>query len=538
MSSDAPQSPQSPPAGLSRRHLLALGGLGTAAAIVGGTATNAGRASATTPPHFDHPFRLGVASGDPLPDGVVLWTRLAVDPLAEDGGGGMPPQAFGVRFEVAEDERFSRIVRRGAVEATPEAGHSVHVELSGLRPAREYFYRFRVGPAISPVGRTTTAPATGAAVDRLRLAVTSCQNFPAGHFVGYRDIVASDLDLVVHLGDYIYEGDSAGNPAVNRPHVPLREITTLADYRVRHAQYKTDPALQAAHAALPFLVVPDDHEVTNNYADEIGGGQSGAEFLARRAAAYQAYYENMPLRRSSMPVAADIQLFRRVDYGALARFHLLDTRQYRSDQANWNAGQAVGGYSPGALDPNRTILGDEQEQWLRDGLANSTARWNIIGNQTKFAPFDRKAGAGVEYSSQDSWGEGYVADRDQLLRHIAEHRPANPVIITGDAHRNWVFNLKADFADPASETLATEYLGTSISSGGDPATVTTVYGPTADNPHLVLQNNQRGYIRVEVTPERWQAEFRVSDTVLRPDAPLYTLATFVTEDGKPGARRV
>lgn len=523
--------------GLTRRDVLAIGGLGTAAALVGGIAATPAKAAAT-PPHFDHPFRLGVASGDPLPDGVVLWTRLAPDPLAEDGSGGMPSEGFGVRYEVAEDERFARIVRRGAVEARPEFGHSVHVELSGLRPGREYFYRFRAGPAISPVGRTVTAPAVTASVDRLRLAVTSCQNFPAGHFVGYRDIVASNLDLVVHLGDYIYEGDSAGNPAVNRPHAPLKEITTLADYRIRHAQYKTDPALQAAHATLPFLVVPDDHEVTNNYADDIGGGQSGAEFLARRTAAYQAYYENMPLRRSSLPVGPDIQLFRRVHYGDLAQFHLLDTRQYRSDQAKWSAGTAVGGYSPGAVDPDRSILGDAQERWLKDGLARSAARWNIIGNQTKFAPFDRKVGAGVEYSSQDSWGEGYVADRDQLLAHIREHRPANPVIITGDAHRNWVFDLKADFRDPASETLATEYLGTSISSGGDPATVSTVYGPTEDNPHLRFQNNQRGYIRVEVTPQRWLAEFRVSDTVLRPDAPLYTLATFVTEDGKPGARRV
>jgi alkaline phosphatase D len=521
---------------LSRRRLLAIGGLGAAAAIVGEEIARPATAAAL-PPQLGDPFRLGVASGDPLPDGFVLWTRLAPEPLADDGLGGMPAQSFGVQYEIAEDERFTRVVRRRAVEATPELGHSVHAEVAGLRPGREYFYRFKTGHAISPVGRTKTAPAFDASVSRLRLAVTSCQNYPAGYFVAYRDVVAQDLDLVVHLGDYIYEGPSAGNPAINRAHVPPVEITNLAQYRLRHSQYKTDPDLQAVHGNLPFLVIPDDHEVTNNYADDIGGGDSGDVFLARRTAAYQAYYENMPLRRSSLPIGPDIQLFRRVRYGDLAQFHLLDTRQYRSNQAKWSAGDAIGGYSPGALDPERTILGDAQEQWLQQGLASSKARWNVIANQTKFAPFDRKAGAGVEYSSQDSWGEGYVADRNQLLSYIAEHRPSNPVVITGDAHRNWVFDLKADFGDPTSETLATEYLGTSISSGGD-TVPSTVYGPTADNPHLKFQNNQRGYIRVEVTPDQWRADFRVTDTVLQPQSSLYTLATFVTDNGKPGARRL
>ncbi|HET6989120.1 MAG TPA: alkaline phosphatase D family protein [Kribbella sp.] len=527
-----PDTSPNPSNELSRRKLLAIGGLGAAAVVVGMPST-----AAAVPPQFDHPFRLGVASGDPLPDGFVIWTRLAPDPLAADGFGGMPPQAFGVRYEIAEDDQFRRIVRRGAVEARPELAHSVHVEVAGLRPGREYFYRFRVAMAISPIGRTKTAPAFDASPSRLRLAVTSCQNYPAGYFVAYRDIVASDPDLVVHLGDYIYEGPGASDPALDRAHAPAVTLETLSDYRIRHSQYKTDALLQAAHANVPFLVVPDDHEVTNNYADDSGGGESGAVFLARRAAAYQAYYENMPLRRSSLPVGPDIQLFRRVRYGDLAQFHLLDTRQYRSKQAKWTAATAIGGYSPGALDPDRTILGDAQEQWLQEGLGSSTARWNIIGNQTKFAPYDRKPGAGLDYSGQDNWGEGYVADRDQLMGFIAEHRPSNPVVITGDAHKNWVFDLKADFADPESETLATEYLGTSITSGGDTAP-NTVYGPTADNPHLKLQNNQRGYIRVDVTANQWRADFRVSDTVLRPDAPLYTLATFVTDDGKPGARRV
>ncbi|HEY3513700.1 alkaline phosphatase D family protein [Kribbella sp. NPDC051137] len=530
-----PSTPEQPSTELTRRGLLAIGGLGAAAALTGSSAVARSAAATTVPAQFDHPFQLGVASGDPLPDGFVIWTRLAPEPLAADGSGGMPPQSFGVRYEIAEDEQFRRVVRRGAAEATPELAHSVHVEVSGLRPAREYFYRFRVATAISPVGRTRTTPAYGASPAQLRLAVTSCQNYPAGYFVAYRDIVDSDLDLVVHLGDYIYEGSGA-DQGLGRAHAPAITLQTLSDYRIRHSQYKTDPLLQVAHANVPFLVVPDDHEVQNNYANSTGGGQSGEVFLARRAAAYQAYYENMPLRRSSLPAGPDIQLFRRIRYGDLAQFHLLDTRQYRSKQAQWTAATAIGGYAPGALDPDRTILGDAQEQWLQQCLASSTARWNILGNQTKFAPYDRKAGSGLEYSGEDNWGEGYVADRNQLMGFIAEHRPSNPVVITGDAHRNWVFDLKADFADPDSETLATEYLGTSITSGGD-SVPNTVYGPTADNPHLKLQNNQRGYIRVDLTPDRWRAEFRVSDTVRRPDAPLYTLATFITDNGTPGARR-
>jgi alkaline phosphatase D len=251
---------------LTRRRLLGWAGLGAGGLAI--AASGASPRSALAKPFFaDDPFSLGVASGDPLPDGVVLWTRLAPDPLAPDGSGGLAPETYGVRFEVAEDEGFSRVVRRGAVEAGPELAHSVHVEVQGLGPGREYFYRFKAGPEISPVGRTKTAPAFGAA-NGMAFAFASCQNYPAGYYTAYGHMADEDLDLVVQLGDYIYQGPSQGS--IGRPHAPAREATSLADYRIRTAQYKTDPDLRAVHARHPFAVTWDDHEVDNNYADENG----------------------------------------------------------------------------------------------------------------------------------------------------------------------------------------------------------------------------------------------------------------------------
>ncbi|MGH3327854.1 MAG: alkaline phosphatase D family protein [Streptomycetales bacterium] len=496
------------------------------------------RPAAAKPRFASHPFSLGVASGDPVPDGFVLWTRLAPDPVAEDGSGGMPPERVDVRYEVAEDELFTRVVRRSRAEAGPDFAHSVHVEVGGLRSAREYFYRFRVGREISPVGRTKTAPAFGAHVERVRLAIASCQNFTDGHYPAFRDMTLQDFDLLVHLGDYIYEGASQGDPALGRGHLPARECITLADYRVRYGQYKTDPNLQAAHALFPWLTTPDDHEVDNDWA----GGQDGHDvregFLERRAAAFRASYENLPLRRAQQPAGPNMQIFRRLRYGDIAQFHLLDTRQFRDNQAECTNDQRVDGYCPGSLDPDRTILGDEQERWLYDGLASSPARWNVLCNQTHFAPFDHLEGPGRRFSTEDAWGEGYVGDREQLLDFIAARRPSNPVIVTGDSHKNWLFDLKEDFDNPDSETLATEYLGTSISSGGDIQTTETRFGGTPDNPHEVFANGQRGYLLVDVSPERWWADFRVSDTVQAPEAPLHTVASFVTEDGRPGGQRV
>ncbi|HEX3157585.1 MAG TPA: alkaline phosphatase D family protein, partial [Gemmatimonadaceae bacterium] len=321
----------------------------------------------------EYPFTLGVASGDPTPDGVVLWTRLAPDPLR---GGGMPPRRVPVRWEIAADEGFARIVQRGEALALPELAHSVHVEVRGLASDRVYWYRFITGGAASPVGRTRTAPAAGARLDRFALAFASCQSYQSGYYTAHRHLANEDVNLVVFLGDYIYEGgiDQGG---VRRHTGP--EIMSLGDYRDRYALYKTDPDLQAAHAAFPWTVTTDDHEVDNNYAGEISERYDAPQlFLQRRAAAYQAYYEHMPLRRSSMPKGPDLPLYRRLGFGDLLELNVLDTRQYRTDQP---CGDSVTPHCAESLSPDATILGAAQERWLLDGLGASAARWNLLGNQ-------------------------------------------------------------------------------------------------------------------------------------------------------------
>jgi alkaline phosphatase D len=515
---------------ISRRTLLKTGGSLTAGlALSGGLSRRALAAQGD-----GNPFALGVASGDPTPDGVVLWTRLAPDPLVP--GGGMAERTLAVRYEVATDAGFSRVVRRGSVPAFASEAHSARVELERLQPGTEYFYRFRLGRDESQVGRTRTAPPPGSAVGELRFAFASCQNFPAGYFNSYADIAAQELDLVVHLGDYIYEGAASG-PL--RPHAPAAEIVSLDDYRIRHGQYKTDLDLQAAHAALPWLVTWDDHEVENNYADEEADPNvPPEEFARRRAAAYQAYWEHMPLSRSRKPQGPDLQLYRRFHWGSLATFNALDTRQYRSDQpAGCTAAERdPSGYCPGALDPSRTILGAEQREWLFAELASTRARWNVLAQQTALAPFDRDPGPGRTFGAGDNW-DGYVADRQRLLDWIVEHRTPNPIVITGDSHQNWLRNVPPNSDEFDAPPVATEFMGTSITSGGDPAAPTTSYGDDPQNPHIVFRNNNRGYVQCTVTPEVWTSEYRIVPTVLQRGAPASTLASFAVEDGVPGGQR-
>ncbi len=483
------------------------------------------------------PFSLGVASGDPRNNGVVLWTRLAPDPL---NGGGMPPQQVPVEWLVATDDQLRHVVRRGTTLATPELAHAVHVEVQGLAPERWYWYQFRAGDALSPVGRTRTAPPPGNRADGLRFAFASCQNYTEGFYPAYRNMAREDLDLVVHLGDYIYEGP--GNAAGVRAHAPAAEIYTLDNYRTRYALYKLDPDLQAAHAAFPWLVTWDDHEVENNYADEIAQANDPRdEFLLRRAAAYQAYYEHQPLRRSAMPTGPDMQLYRRYTFGTIAEFNVLDTRQYRSDQpAGCTAAQrqAAGGFCPEAGDPDRTMLGAAQEGWLYAGLDRSQATWNVLAQQVRFARQDRNPDPTIrDFGGGDNW-DGYVAERQQILDFLAARRPSNPVVITGDIHTNWVYDLKQDFDDPASPTVGAEFIGTSISSGGDPrAGYTTRFDGSRDNPHERFFNNNRGYVRCTLDRRLWRTDFRVVPTVRDPAAPVGTLASFVGEDGRPGVQR-
>ena len=508
---------------IDRRQLLTLAGAGG----VGLAATVAGVSAApvmANPTHHLDPFTLGVASGDPLPDGVVLWTRLAPEPLVADGLGGMTGHVVPVVWEVAEDPRFRHVVKRGVERATPELGHAVHAEVHGLRSDREYYYRFRTGGAVSPVGRTRTAPSALARPRELAFAFVSCSNYPTGYFTAYQHLATEDLDLVVHLGDYIYEGPAAGT--LGRAHLPAAEIFSLADYRVRHAQYKTDADLQLAHARFPWAVTWDDHEVENNYADEISedAAQDPESFLRRRAAAYQAYYEHMPLRRSAVPRGADMRIYRRLRYGRLAEFNLLDGRQYRSDQVTDQA----------ALDdPARSMLGAEQERWLIDGLSHSAGTWNIVAQQTVMAKADRDPGPG-ELLPNDNWN-GYEPARQRLFDGVVQRRVENMVVITGDAHCSMVADLKQNFDDPASRTVGVEFLGTSVTSGGDGAPMDTRGTEwLASNPHMRFYDARRGYVRCTVDNGTWRSDYRAVPAVTTPDAAVSTIASFVVEEGRPG----
>jgi alkaline phosphatase D len=514
---------------LSRRTLI----LGGAAAGAATAATARPRAAIAAPyrgPLRSDPFTLGVASGDPEPDGFVIWTRLAVDPLAEDGLGGMPSRPVAVDWEVARHERFRRVIARGRSSARAQSGYAVHVVLRDLEPAREYFYRFRAEGYLSQTGRTRTAPRPWANVNTLAMSFASCSQFEHGYFTAYRHLAADEPDLVLYLGDYQYEYAAGqytipgGNP---RDHEGP-ETVTLANYRQRYAQYKADPDLQAAHAVAPWVAVFDDHEVENNWADEVPE-RPDPNFPARRAAAFQAYYENLPLRRSSIPRGIDMQLYRRIRWGRLATFHMLDTRQYRDDQGCGD------GYKdcPAALDPARSITGAEQEKWLLDGFRRSSARWDVLGQQVFFGQRDSNSGP-QRVVSMDAW-DGYAASRDRITRGWVDADVRNPVVLTGDVHSHWADELKLDYADPTSPTVGAELVCSSITSTGDGVDVAGGQHPWAAwNPHLRFYNNQRGYVRTTVTPEAMTADFQVVPYVTRPGAPVHTRATFVVEDRVPG----
>ncbi|HUM00338.1 MAG TPA: alkaline phosphatase D family protein [Mycobacterium sp.] len=472
------------------------------------------------------PFTLGVASGEPGPDAVVIWTRLAPNPLADDGFGGMPARALEVEWEVAADESLSRIEQRGFTTAAAEFGHSVHVELAGLRPARDYFYRFRVDGHLSPVGRTRTAPEPGSLAAPLTMCFVSCSNFEHGWFTAYRRLAEEQPDLVLHLGDYQYEyaaGVYTADSASVRAHVGP-EARTLANYRQRYAQYKTDPDLQAAHAAAPWLVVFDDHEVDDNWADEVPSTPQPG-FLARRAAALQAYYENMPLRRASMPHDIHMQLYRRVHWGTLATFHMLDTRQYRDDQL---CGEKVSACRE-RTDPARSLTGAEQERWLLDGFQRSRATWDLVGQQVFFSQRDLAPGPDRAFNP-DAW-DGYAANRDRIVAGLVNSPVRNGVMLTGDVHSHWAAEVRENFDDPSSRQVATEFVTTSISSGGDGSdTRDDIEVVLTKNPHIRYFSNRRGYVRTRIAHGELRADFRVLPYVSHPDAPAYTGATFVLTD--------
>ncbi|GEB53675.1 alkaline phosphatase D family protein [Streptomyces cacaoi] len=526
-------------AALDRRRFLTTTGAALALAFttdLPGSA-HAAEADARTVLKAD-PFTLGVASGDPLPGSVVLWTRLAPKPY--ESGSGLPNARIAVEWEIARDARFRRVVRRGRTTAHPEFDHSVHVEAGGLAPGSVYHYRFRAGGHTSPAGRTRTAPEAGARLDLLRLAAVSCQAYHDGYYTAHRHLAEEDVDLVFHLGDYLYEyavdahGGARKYTDRTLPEIFNRETTTLEDYRLRYALYKSDPDLRAAHAAHPFLVTWDDHETENNYADDTPeDGGPAEEFLVRRAAAYRAYWENQPLRRPQRPRGPDMQLYRRLRFGTLAQFDILDTRQYRSDQAYGDGAHHPG---PESEDPKRTMTGAAQERWLIDGWRTSRTLWNVVPQQVTFS--ERRTDSTPAYKvSMDAW-DGYPASRERLLAGAESAGVRNLMVLTGDVHKHYAYDIKRDFGDQKSRTMGTEIVATSITSGKDgqdkPADWDSYMGA---NPHMKFYNGRRGYVTVRLTRQRAHIDFRAVSAVTTPGAPVHTAASFVTEVGDQGLKK-
>jgi alkaline phosphatase D len=507
------------------RRTLVFGGLAAAGVSALPVRSAVIAATAAVP----YPFQLGIASGEPDASSVVLWTRLAPSPLNADGQGGMANTNVTVDWQVSTTDTFSTLVASGSVTATYGAAHSVHVVAGGLNPDSDYFYRFRAQGHLSPVGRTRTAPAVGTNGRDLVMAFTSCAHYEEGYYTVYRRMAEDNPGLILHLGDYIYEyGAATGRP---RTHAGTTEIVTLADYRRRYAQYKSDPDLQAAHAAAPWLVVPDDHEVENNYASMVRADSTpsltSAQWTARRTAAYQAYYENMPLRPAQANSGNSIPLYRRVRWGNLAAFHMLDTRQYRSDQACGDGWKVC---SDADL-ASRSLPGNAQETWLLDGLAQHYGTWDIIGQQVFFARRFNASGA-----SMDSW-DGYRASRARIQQGWVSRGTRNPVVLTGDVHRAWASDLKADYNNANSATIGSELVTSSVSSGGDGDGSTTI-PDVGTNPWLKFFNNRRGYVRTTISPTQLRADFRAVAKVTEHGAAASTVRSFVIQEGQPGLQAV
>ena len=516
---------------LNRRHLLRS--FGGAAITAMGLPLAAPLLAA--PVFGNYPFQLGVASGDPAPDGFVIWTRLAPDPLEIDYG--MPAAAVEVAWEVAADDRFREVVQAGTALARPELGHSVHVEVAGLQPGRPYWYRFTAGRERSLWGRAQTLPALGSPLQRVRFGVAGCQHFEQGFYTAHRHLAAEQPDFVFCYGDYIYEGRSnrvwnggAMGPLENVRQYLGDELYTLGDYRRRYAQTKMDTDLQAAHAAAPWFMTWDDHEIDNNWVGDIDqDGTPPAVFALRKQAAMQAYYENMPLRAASMPVGPAMQLYRQARYGDLLDLNLLDTRQYRSDQPcedRW-------GVACDTVDRHdAAVLGGAQEEWLMGRMRASEARWQVLAQQVMMMDLDRTPGE-VRTENLDSWA-GYRQPRRRLLEAVRDQGRGNVVVLTGDEHQNYAGELHVDGKAPGPRPIATEFVSTSITSGGngvDQRADTSAI--QQENPQLKWHNAQRGYVICEVTPGFWTTEFKTLESVRERGAEIRTRQRMAVEHGRP-----
>jgi alkaline phosphatase D len=487
-----------------------------------------------------NPFSLGIASGAPHPDGFVLWTRLAPEPTSNDpeAPAGMTGGDVTIGYEIATDDAMANVVRHGDAIAERMFAYSVHLDVAGLEPGRPYWYRFKSGDAVSPIGRVSTLPASGASLDKLRFGFVSCADYEHGYFSAYRHLTEENPEVVMFLGDYIYETIEEFRPIVRR-HSDGIEAATLPTYRNRYAQYRLDPDLQRLHASVPALVTWDDHEVQNDYADQWGEYfDDPAQFLLRRAAAYQAFYEHMPVRPVlSRPNGPLMRVYDRFSFGDLMDVSMIDGRQYRSREACYRAPNKGGGHlenntsCPERLDPGRTMLGFNQEAWLFSGLARSKAQWNVVAQDVLMAQY-REEHKGFEGFWTDDW-DGYPACRTRLLTHIRDSHVSNPVVIGGDIHSFLANDLRVDFDDPASPIVATEFVGTSISSYGPPYEL--LAQTLNQNPHVhFFESRRRGYVIVDLDRKQMWARMRVVSDAHDPNADISTLKTFAVESGRPG----
>jgi alkaline phosphatase D len=522
-----------------RRFIGAAGagliGLAAAPAVVSGAFAQGRRWSG------GDPFSLGVASGAPRPDGFVLWTRLAPDPLSPDPAmpGGMSGGDVPVIYEIAGDPAMRDIVRRGTATAERSYGYSVHADVRGLPPERIYWYRFISGDAASPVGRAMTLAAAGTPLERMKFGFVSCSQYEHGYFAAYRHLADENPDVVMFLGDYIYEYVEQFRPTV-RTHSDGIEAATLPTYRNRYAQYRLDPDLQRLHAVAPALMTWDDHEVQNDYADKYSQYfDDPALFLLRRAAAYQAFYEHMPVRPIlSQPNGPVMRVYDRFQFGDLLDVSMIDGRQYRSREACYGPPAKGGGHletdaaCPERREEGRTMIGFAQEAWLGAGLARSKARWNLIAQDVLMAQLRQKNQSGNFGYWTDNW-DGYPAGRRRLLARIAQTKVPNPVVIGGDIHAFFANDLRVDFDDPNSPVIATEFVGTSVSSVGPPYDLLAAALP--DNPHVhFFESRKRGYVSVDLDAKLMTTRMRALSDVTDPQASCSTLKTFVVESGKAG----
>lgn len=475
------------------------------------------------------PFSLGVASGMPRPGSVVLWTRLA--PPDEEAAERDARAPCAVRWEVFADEALRQRVAQGVQVTDAVRAFSVHVQVDGLAPQRTYWYRFSCGDAVSRVGRTRTAPAAGAPVQRLRLALASCQHYEYGYYVAHREIAGRDLDAVVFVGDYIYEGSINPANAQRRHGAPVPH--DLDGYRARHALYKRDADLQAAHAAHPWILTWDDHEVVNDYAADREPAPTGTEqFLRRRAAAYRAYFEHMPLALA--PEGADMRIHDRFAWGDLADIWTLDCRQYRSHHAcgdpQMSHGRMVTDCAQLA-DPTRTMLGAAQERWLAEGLAASTARWKLLAQSTQISSSSIETPKGRQ-TWTDAW-DGYPMARQRLLQGIADAKVRDVVTLGGDVHRFVAADLRVVPNDADSPIVASEFVGGSVTSrGASRVAMAKMQLDNADIAHA--RGDERGYALLDIDREAARCEFRATPYPALQDSALSTQAAFAAVAGRPG----